>query len=518
MIFNSCEFLDAPVHGIVQDENYFKNEQQVEIALNGVYAILAETGLYGSYMIGRLGLDADEAYNYYTTDVGTVSQYAASPSDNKILSYWRTVYYGISRANLLLDNIDKPRMDSVQRANIKGQTIFLRAYYYSMLVTRFGNVPLVVKLAQSGNANDVLISPSPAKEVYEFIIAEMEKAAELVPEVDEVESPGRVSKSVVWGMLARMNLYMAGNPVNDTKRYEDAAFWAKKVIDSGKHKLNPVYKQVFINYAQDLYDYKESIWEVEFWGNNTGIYTGYLAGSVGLNNGILNTKDLSIGYSNGILRVTTPLYNLYAADGTDLRRDWSIAPYYYTGNPGKAIFWNINASKFNNYCGKFRRENEILEPKSSTNTPQNFPLLRYSDVLLMYAEAVNRKAVKTQDETNLAYSAVNQVRRRAYGADLDTSNSAIDFPVMSEDAFFAELQNERSRELSFECLRKNDLIRWGIFYEKMKDVLNYLPSGTSTYIVYARNYFENVGSRDVLWPIPSYEMGVNPYLNQNKDW
>ena len=228
LALNSCGLLDVELNDTLQEENYFNNEQQMQTALNGVYATLGDSYLYGNYMLGRLGLDADEGYNSYSSDVGSVSQYLAAPSDTKILSYWRKLYEGINRANLLLENIDKPEMDSVQRLNIKGQAMFLRAYYYSMLVTRFGDVPLVLHLAKSGNADEVLVPQTSTKEIYEFIVSEMTQAAAIVKDIDMVESPGRVSKSAIWGVLSRVCLYMAGQPVNDTKRYAEAAYWAKK--------------------------------------------------------------------------------------------------------------------------------------------------------------------------------------------------------------------------------------------------------------------------------------------------
>lgn len=516
--FSACDFLDVNLNGTLQEKTYFNTEQQLQTSLNGVYATLAESYLYGNYMLGRFGLEADEGYNSYSSDVGSVSQYQAAASDVKILNYWRRLYEGINRANLLLANIDKPEMDSLKRVDIKGQTMFLRAYYYSMLVTRFGDVPLVTTLAKSGNSSEVMIPQTAAKDIYEFIISEMTTAADMVSDIDVVESPGRVSKSAVWGILSRMCLYMAGNPINDKKRYEDAAFWAKKVIDSKKHTLIGSYQQIFINYAQDFYDHRESIWEVEFWGNNTGNYTN-VAGMVGRNNGILNTKgDNNIGYCAGMIRATTVLYDTYSADGLDTRRDWCIAPYYFDGNPAVKVNWSAGGTKFQRHCGKFRREYELLTPKSTTATPQNFPLLRYADVLLMYAEAVNMKESSTQSEIDSAYLAINLVRRRAYNFNINTPAPTIDLTNMDKERFLKEIQDERFKELCFECLRKNDLIRWNIFYDRMKGVYANIPPGTSSYINYARNTYNNASYRDVLWPIPTYEIGVNKLLKQNANW
>jgi len=514
---NSCDSLNVDLNNTLSDDKYYKNEEQLAIALNGVYATLSETYLYGNFMLGRLGLDADEGYNYYSSDVSSSSQNYVTPSDVKILSYWRRVYEGINKANLLLENIDKSTEAESTRNKIKGQAMFLRAYYYSMLVTRFGDVPLVLKLPRSGNADDVQIPQTSSREIYNFIISEMSQAADLVSDIDAVESTGRVSKSVVWGMLSRMCLYMAGNPINDTNKYADAAFWAKKVIDSNKHSLNNSYQQLYINYAQDLYDKKESMWEVEFYGNNSGTYTT-TAGVVGRNIGIYNIADDNIGYCAGYLRSSSVLYDLYNASGNDLRRDWAIAPYYYSGNPGVKKYWKTSDSKFQCYCGKFRREYEILTPKSKAATPQNYPLLRYADVLLMYAEAVTMKENKTKNEIDSAYWAINQVRRRAYGLDVYTPNVTVDLNDQNTSDLLKEIQNERSRELCFECLRKNDLIRWGIYYDKMKYTLSKVPSGSVAYITYAKSYYANVNTRDILWPIPTYEMGLNKFLKQNQGW
>lgn len=121
----------------------------------------------------------------------------------------------------------------------------------------------------------------------------------------------------------RVCLYMAGNPVNEPGMYVRAKEFAAKVIDTGFHALNPSYQQVFINYIQDKYDIRESIFEVEFYGNNVGTYTT-TAGQVGRNNGIkfTNTDKPEIGYSIGSIRATPYFFQLFEDD--DERRDWSL--------------------------------------------------------------------------------------------------------------------------------------------------------------------------------------------------
>ena len=259
----SCSLLDTEPQDFIDPNDYYATEGQLHAALNGVYATMAQTGLYGAAMLGRMGLSADIGYEAYTVDEGTVGYYDVTPADSKIRSYWRELYVGIGRANRLMENIGKPEMDETERDNIFGQALFLRAYYHFMLTTRFGDVPLVLNTPASGKLADVRIPQTSQRMVYLKIIEDMETAAKLVKPASEVECGGRISQSAVYGILARVCLYMAGNPVNEPGMYVRAKEFAAKVIDTGFHALNPSYQQVFINYIQDKYDIRESIFEVE---------------------------------------------------------------------------------------------------------------------------------------------------------------------------------------------------------------------------------------------------------------
>lgn len=520
----SCSLLDVDPQDIIVIEDYYDTQEKLEIALNGVYATLADGDLYGNNMLGRMGLECDEGYENYNLDQTTVGYYVVSAADVKILGYWRSLYEGINRANALLDNMHRAaNVDENIINNIRGQALFLRAYYYFMLVNKFGDVPLILNLAESTDTKNLQVPRTDAKIVYKKIIEDMEEASKLVSGAESYSGGGHVSKSAVWGILARVCLHAAGNPINDESQYEKAMIYADSVIQTGLHSLNPSYKQVFINYAQDKYDIKESIWEVEFWGNNTTSYTN-VTGMVGRNLGIRNnnTQD-TIGYAIGAVKKTDVLLNLYddiyTVKNKDLRKDWNIALYFYRINPDNPTQSNkiASAGAFDGYCGKYRREYEILLPKSPTSTPINFPLLRYSDVLLMYAEAVNQKASPKTNEIANAYEYINMVRRRGYGVTTNEYDiTSTDYPVGEQLLEF--IQNERARELCFETLRKTDLVRWNIFYERMQYTLSLVPTGTSVVYDGARAFYQNVTPRDVIWPIPSYEMGVNKELVQNTGW
>lgn len=593
-ILSSCEkFLETTPQDFVSPVNYYETKTQLNAALNAVYDPLGNASLYGDRMLGRMGLDADESYRASTSELTGISVYDVSVSDVFVLGFWRQCYEGINRANLLLENIGKATdIADVDRNAIEGEALFLRAYYHFMLVSNFGDVPLI--LASLPNAENTSVARTPAKEVYNKIIADMTRAEGLVKPITTIGFGGRVNTSAVRGILARVCLYAAGHPVKDVSRYAEAREWALKVINdaSAAHALNPDYKRIFINYAEDKYDIKESIWEVEFWGNRLDAYRE--GGRVGNNNGIqnLNTANVAFGYTYGFICTTGKLYKLFPANALgfslDTRRDWSIGEFRWTST-GKVL--QTRTQIYERFSGKWRREYEILTPKGINDTPQNFPILRFSDVLLMFAEA----DYEINGSTPEAINAVNLVRRRAYGkplqdqrvntitltaggsgyttiptvtisggggtgatatatiasgrvtainvsnfgsgyttvptititggggngavatAILTTANEA-DLTTSQEIALKDAIIDERSRELSFECLRKGDLVRWNIFLPIMKETLRQFDAEASAGTRYGRLAFNNVTVRDELWPIPSREIGLNKKLVQNPGW
>jgi len=411
-------------------------------------------------------------------------------------------------------------MDENKRKIILGQAQFLRGFYYFQLVKDFGDVPL--KLTPTNSVTDVNIARTPAKDVYAQILIDMKAAEAVLPTATSLGAPSRISKTTAEGILARVCLTMAGYPLNDVAKYNDALAWAQKVKASGEHALietfnasltNTGYSQVFINYIQDKYDIKESMWEAEFSGNRTDAYLE--TGRVGNNNGIAFTPAAGFedtGYCYGFIGVTKRLYDMYNA--ADQRRDWAIAPYNYN-NTTFARNYFTTAQIYNRNPGKFRRSYELLKPKNKNWTPENFPILRYADVLLMLAEAENQ----VNGPTAVAYDAINQVRRRGYAVPVATPNVTADLtPGLSKAQFQQAIQDERARELCFEALRRSDLIRWGIFVSTMNAVGVEIAGNAGTSFAYAGVGGKNVTSRHLLFPIPSAEISVNKLMTQNPGW
>lgn len=407
---SSCKkILDKEPIDFLETDSYYDSAEKLESALAGVYDEVGSQGLYGLWMLYRLGLECDEGYYNRTSPITGPQVNDMTSGDPDINRTWTSIYTGIGRANSLIANINvNPEIDQNVRDQVLGEALFLRGYYYFLLVQYFGGVPLV--LEPLSDVDNVDIPRASVKEVYNQIINDMEAAEGRVADIRTLGFGGRVNVSAVRAMLARVNLHMAGYPLNDVSKYTDARNWAKKVMDDTEagHSLIPEFSQVFINYAQDKYDINESIFEVEFSGNGTDAYSEW--GGVGYVNGP-RTTNTTIGYGTGSIAGTAKLYNAYK-DG-DLRRDWTLTNFTYNNNDGSKNFMgNLTVERlYGKISAKYRREYELLTPKTKSATPQNYALLRFSDVLLMFAEADNEVNKGPSAE---AIEAVNKVRRRAW--------------------------------------------------------------------------------------------------------
>jgi hypothetical protein len=516
--FTSCsKFLDLEPTDFKTPENYFNTESEMNIALAGVYNKLADERTYRRGLFTYLSISDEFFYRNVSTSSIFVLDFDAAHVD--IGRFWEACYQGIDRANLLLENINKPEMDEQKRAAIHGEALFLRGYYYFLLADNFGAVPL--KLVSSKNPVEKALPRSPVKDVYDQILKDMTEAYPLVMDIKKdgvsggLEYTERITKSAVAGILAKVCLTMAGQQLNDNSKYAEALKWSEIVINSGRHALNPDFKQIFINAAKDITDPKECIWEIGFYGNNTGnIMQG---GTLGISNGITSTDMNNPGYSTGPINITARLYNLYNAN--DVRRDWSIAPFKYTttDNVTTETYWT-STQIYDRNIGKWRRQYETVAPKTKSFNSVNFPVLRYSDVLLMYAEAYNEVygAPNLQAETY-----VNMVRRRGYNKPVDQPAPTVDIATnLSKVKFLEAIQDERAREFAFEGMRQHDLKRWGIYVSKMASLVTETATAPSNWR-YSGSAGKNVTVRNLLLPIPNSEIVLNPNIgvhDQNPGW
>lgn len=524
LLASSCSNILDKEPDFVSPDYYYNTESEMLQALNGVYNRLIDTnGRMYSKGLFSLFVLSDESFYTSSFNNTNIRAGVVDAAHLDIGRFWEVLYEGVNRANLLLYGVDGKELNTDVMKAAKGEALFLRGYYYFLLTSFFGEVPL--KLTPTLSANDRYLAKSPLADIYKQIVKDMQEAEELVLDIETLGHNERISKTGVQAVLARVFLKMAGEPLKDETRFEDALEYANKVITSGRHELNPDYTQIFINHSQDINDSKECIWEVGMYGNKIG--TVDLAGSLGVENGIL-CRDESIGYSGGPMNASKRLYDSYGEG--DLRRDWNVAPFVYREveenrvNEETQEVEVVKVTKKVNYSatqiynrnpGKWRREYETGQKARLFNST-NFPVIRYSDVLLMKAEAENEVNNGPTDE---AYDAINQVRRRAYGKPVHTADAEADLPEnLAKTDFREEVKKERFRELCFEGMRKLDLIRWGEYVATMKAFGTEIATTAPTAFRYASRVGENTTDRNVLFPIPNTEITVNKLMTQNEGW
>lgn len=428
------KFLAENPTGFLNPTVYYQSVDQLNHARATVYAVLGTSALYSFNGLFLYGWQGDEGTTGRTSYVGfpfPVGYTDMTSSSTYINALWNTLFDGVNKANNVIANVDNnPALDSTFRNTTRGEVLFLRGYYYFLLAQNFGGVPL--KTVPTSNIDNVNSERASIADVYAQIIKDMEAAEKLVPEITTMGFGGAISKSAVRGILARVNMVMAGAPLRNKSRWTEVKKWTELVMNSGIHSLNPSYPQVFVNLAGDKYDIRESIWEVEFYGNQTdqyiqGGYQGwknspYTAGTA--------AATTLTGKTSFELMCSSKLYDAYDIDGPgDNRRWWNIAHFAYdkngTTNGLKAFgtspasnppaHYNIPpvtaAQKNMMYPGKWRREYETLTPKNQNQTSENVVLLRYADILLMNAEAENEI---NNGPTQKALDNVNAVRSRGW--------------------------------------------------------------------------------------------------------
>lgn len=542
MITSSCEdFLNTKPSMKIGSEQYYTDEAGITSGLYGVYDVLQSGNLYSVAIFKTFNVSTDEGYLNDSSVSSGIRVNSYDATDSSVAGFWQDLYRGIERANDIIANINIPNMDETARKQVLGEALFLRGYFYFMLVSHFGDVPL--RLTPTTTPVGTQMARTPSTEVYAQILKDM-KDAEGMVRPTKWEHTSRVSKTVVQGFLARVCLQMAGYPLMDTSKYAEALTYSQKVIDSGERGLNVTYltdpkftdfytttppavapaptannayRQIFINMSLETYDTRESMWEVEFKGNLTDGYRedGQVGLQIGIANAPSNTTLLNqYGYCYGYVKGTARLYNSYGVG--DLRRDCALSTFTYSNNNTTGVATKnpiITGNPFGRYCAKWRREYEVNTPKSTFGTAINFPILRYADVLLMNAEAQNQ----VNGPTAAAYEAVNQVRRRGYGLPIGTASLVADLPAGLDKAGFQQkIQDERMRELCFEGTRRNDLIRWGLYVPTMNAVGAELTSDSrNPDRSFSGRAGNNTSTRHLLLPIPSIEMLSNPLIKSN---
>jgi hypothetical protein len=383
-------------------------------------------------------------------------------------------YIGISRCNVVIGKLKDTDvvMSESTRNRLLGEVSFLRGFYYFQLARFYGGVPLIT---EETNLNEFRNIRSTLAETYERIISDFKVAEANLPVVTE---PGRASKYAAKSFLAKVYLQMSGEPLNDASAAAQAAEYAKDVIDNGPYDLEPNYSDIF---ELDNEHGVEYIFSAEY------IATNNEGGEVGTWDGPPGNWTNTITYS--ICRAMPELYNSYA--NGDIRRDHNIVDYVVIDADG-------NTSPTDDgfyYAFKWRHDPNPATRGYATEwqSPFNFPLTRFADVLLIFAEAQCRADGSPNAD---AFAAINRVRNRANLGDLSGLSGA---------EFLQAVLDERKWELAFEGHRWADLVRYGKLIDAVKASAEGNPIAAA-----------NIKDHHIFFPVPAREIQVsNGDLEQN---
>lgn len=453
----SCKksFLDLTPVSNANVQAFYKNESDMRVALNAAYGSLQTGGQYqnANWQVGEVR--SDNTMNWEgggNFPDAEVDQFKESSANSIINSMWLDTYHGILLCNIVISRIEPVEMNQDLKNQFTGEAKFLRALMYFNLVRTFGDVPLVIK--ETGSVQEGYEQArTPVSAVLDQVAQDLTDAAQVLPATFTGNDMGRATSGAARSLLGKV-LLTRGD-------YAGAAAALKEVIDAGTYRLLPDYAELW-NPANA--NHAESIFEVQFKKGGTG------TGSTFNNQFAPRNSDLAVtvvGFAGGKNLPTADLVNAY--EPGDLRKNISLKETYELN--GQTIY--------DPYTLKYK---DI--PFVDNDADNNWYVLRYADVLLMYAEAVNE--INNGPNTE-AYDMVNLIRDRAELEPLPDG--------LSKTAFADAIQHERQVELAFEGHRWFDLLRTGKALEKM----NAHFAGTISLQEY-----------HLLFPIPQSQININP--------
>jgi hypothetical protein len=472
-IVTSCKKLDENPDSIITSTQFYKTQADAISAVNSVYSTLNSDPAGDFPLYGRqLNLMTENASDNQTyspsntnPDVRAMGTITYVPANSRVQKVWQQLYYGINRANIAIDNIPSIQFDTTLRARLVRESKFIRALLYFDLVRLYGDVPIILHNPNTINVQSLLVKRSPVDSVYRQIISDLTDATNL-PKSYSGSDKGRATGGAAHTLLAKVYL--------TRQQWPQALAQLQTVINGGYgYALFPNYYDAFQKATKNGV---EHIFSVQFESN------------LGATNSTQYLSESFISFNTNVWPIDVPvdisLYNLFSAN--DTRRAVTFYTSVYNAATNKTVVFN---NAYTPYFNKF--VDYSLTPLTvQAQSGVNYPVLRYADVLLMYAEAANEI---NGAPTAAAYNAINQVRERAHIADLT--------PGLSQSAFRDSVFLERRKEFIQEGHRWFDLVRQG--GTVLLDALHKIPAKSAA------------SSKNTLFPIPLVEIQLNPKLTQN---
>lgn len=572
-LFSSCSdsFLDENPTNMLSPDNFFTSPSDALVAVNGVYGSVGTGKGWGIYKVNMLIADQGTSVSgtrQKSESLGGIGNYAATTKNKTITQIYQYSYEAIQRANLVINRVGAMAPETGISAELQNRIVaeakFLRALSYFNLVKLYGGVSLMTE--EVTDMNDLFVTRNSIEDVYTQVIEDLQFATEhLYYKSGSAQEPtydsgdlGRAPKSAAYALLSKVYLTAASykkhskfhdswNTLQTINTYEwvdDVAYYqlaeqnAKVVIDMAAAGANigllDDYAKLFIQGSENN---SESLFEIQFGpdpeeGGHLGNWSAIFG--IGKPEGGYSRINPQPEFSNSYIQnyVTTP-YNGLDSTNTDMRFVWNIGTLKYVKTALKT------QTKINEFTFRKYRLDKAVDFANEVN----FPVLRYADVLLMYAEALNENG-----KTAEAGAYVNMIKERARrgsntsmilgapsGMNYPTSSQPADISLaLSQDEMRDAIIQERKWELCYEGHSRTDEIRMGRLVQDVKTLVNYKPASGN---ISKESYFEmfakgngakalatpspagaGVSERDRLFPIPQVEMDINPSLEQNPEW
>ncbi len=502
--FSSCskDYLETPSLTNLAAENFWKTEQDALLGIHAIYDVLQDRIQYsgnlngfaaaGFPMYDCFGDNVFNATGWLFVGPGNYMLGNVDPNYQLFNTLWASLYRGIGRANLAIENIEKMPLTAItaQKKNeLLGQAYFLRGLFYSHIAVYYQDAPLILKVQ---TLEEAYVPKNSYQEISAQVIKDLKLAVDNLPASYPAARYGYATKGAALGILARFYLY--------NKDYQ-GVLDATAAIQLLGYILDPNYAQLFTEAGESS---KEILFSVRFNQDvsaNNELFSSTFLGAPRVESAPMKNLVEEYLCTDGKPITTSPLYN--PATPRNNRDPRCTATIYFIGD---VFNTDLNRAFTGNTATRFGQRKYVRRAASATgiavSSPggQDFIVIRYADVLLMRAEALLETG-----QLAAVYPLINQVRARVSMPTIESVEGA----GLSQTALRTIVRRERRVELAIEGLRFMDLKRWANMQQAFQRVVaDNVPGYAPTYR----------GVKSETFPIPQSELNVNKQLVQNTGW
>jgi len=488
-ITTECVDLQKDNPNAPTETSFYKTQQDAIYAINAAYSTAQKLELYSSNLEYVYDLRADdmEGTGNLTKygDFPTLEAFTLNSTFSFGYGYWRFLFEGVFRCNILLDKVEGITFtDASRKQSIIGEAKFLRGFYYYHLVNNFGDVPLFTSAVEQ---SEVAVGRTPKAQVYDQIISDWQDATTSLPTAQEwgKDNAGRASKGAAQAFLGKLFLFLG--------RYQEAKNELGEVISSGQYSL---VKDYYSNFTEENENNLESVFEIQYAPTPGDVWSGGQSNDSGSEGNLYHfLYGNPQGGSGWNIQPSDQLVNEF--EPGDPRKDATV---YYQGGvdfidgDGKPKPWDLPVGQYGN-----RKYFKNSPTNVFAGQGTNIRVMRYSDVLLMYAETL----LETGSPLTEVLGYINQVRARVGMPDYPTA----EYPANTAQEVFQILMHERMVEFGGEQLRWLDLVRWD--NNGKIDMTPFVKTPTND--PDRKRPAFNKAIHKVL-PIPQQELDINPKL------